>query len=193
MQVFSWDVNRCGNDDWSSFQQFRNQAVIQSICDLQQSDQKQITEQLYCQALNLHKAGQFTAAEEKYQQVLQRDRLSVDAWQNLGTLYYAAERYREAQDVLRECLQIDPSVAGAHYSLGLVLEKTGDVISAVRADREAIALNPNCFDAYNNLGNIFGQIGDRDRAESIYREAIAVNPDHFGSYLFFWILGCNCK
>jgi protein O-GlcNAc transferase len=183
LQVFSWDVNTSGNYDWSTFQQFRNQAVIQSICDLQQSDHKQITEKLYCQALNLHQAGQFTAAEEKYKQVLQRDRLSVDAWQNLGRLYYAAERYGEAQNVLLRCLEIDSSLAGAHYSMGLVLEKTADIIGAVRAYREAIALNHNCIDAYNNLGNILGQIGNISQAESIYREAIALNPAHFGSYL----------
>ncbi|MCC3570952.1 MAG: tetratricopeptide repeat protein [Microcoleus sp. PH2017_40_RAT_O_B] len=184
LQVFSWDVvNTSGNYEWSTFQQLGSQAAIQSIYDLQQSDRKKITAELYSQALNLHQAGKFIAAEEKYKQVLQYDPNQVDAWQNLGTLYYATERYREAQDLLSECLAVDSSVAGAHYSLGLVLEKTGDVIGAVRAYREAIALEPNCIDAYNNLGNILGQIGDVDRAESIYRQAIALNPAHFGSYL----------
>ncbi|MEG3862695.1 tetratricopeptide repeat protein [Microcoleus sp. herbarium12] len=184
LQVFSWDVvNTSGNYDWSTFQKLSSRAAIQSIYDLQQPDRKKITEELYSQALNLHQAGQFTAAEEKYQQVLQRDPSQVNAWQNLGILYYATERYREAQQVLSECLAVDSSVAGAHYSMGLVLEKTGDVIGAVTAYREAIALDPNCIDAYNNLGNILGQIGDVDRAESIYRQAIALNPAHFGSYL----------
>ncbi|WP_293125033.1 tetratricopeptide repeat protein [Microcoleus sp. bin38.metabat.b11b12b14.051] len=183
LQVLSWDVNTSGNYDGSNFQEFRSQAAIQSIYDLQQSDRQKIAEKLYNQALNLHQAGKFIAAEEKYQQVLQYARLFVNAWQNLGILYYATERYREAQQMLVESLALDSSVAGAHYSLGLVLEKTGDVIGAVRAYREAIALDANCIDACNNLGNIFSQIGDRDRAESFYRQAIAINQTHFGSYL----------
>ncbi|TAF55060.1 MAG: glycosyltransferase [Oscillatoriales cyanobacterium] len=180
LQVFSWDVNTSGNYERSTFQQLRNRDAIQSIYDLQQSDRKNIAQELYSQALNLHQAGQFIAAEEKYKQVLQYDPNQVDAWQNLGILYYATDRYREAQQVLSECLAVDSSVAGTHYSLGLVLEKTGDVIGAVTAYREAIALEPNCIDAYNNLGNILGLLLSQtevDRAIELYETALQLQPD----------------
>lgn len=183
LQVLSWNVHQTDNYDWSTFQQVRNQTVIQSISDLQLESKKAITENLYNQALTLYQSGELTEAEQKFKQVLRWNQNQLESWHHLAIIYYITERYQPARDILLQALKIDSSQPIAHYTLGLVFEKLGDFTQAVLAYQEAIALNPNYVDAYNNLGNILFQVGRLSQAESTYRQAITTNPEHYGSYL----------
>ena len=183
LQVLSWNVRQTDNYDWSTFQQIRQQTVIQSIYELQSDSKRELGQNLYNQGLTLYQSGKFTAAEQKFKQSLRWNRNQVEAWHHLAIVYYMTERYQDARDILLKSLEIDSSQAIQHYTLGLVFAKLGDFTQAVLAYQEAIALNPNYVDAYNNLGNIFFTIGRLSQAESTYRQAIAVNPEHYGSYL----------
>ncbi|HLO48096.1 MAG TPA: tetratricopeptide repeat protein [Kamptonema sp.] len=183
LQVLSWDATRNDNYEWSSFQEIRNEKAIQSIYDLQLEEKKKIADNLYNDALAMQQAGCFAEAEKKFKQALQWNQDRIEAWHNLGIIYYLTERYQDARDILLKSLELNSSESVAYYTLGLVFEKLGDFTQAILAYREAIALNPNSVDAYNNLGNLLFQVGQISQAESIYRQAIATNPNHYGSYL----------
>ena len=164
LQVFSWDGNRNYNYEWSSFQEVRNEKVIQSIYDLQLEEKRVIADNLYNDALVMQQAGCFAEAEQKFKDALRWNENKVEAWHHLAIVYYVMERYQDARDKLLKSLEIDAYQAIAHYTLGLVFEKVGDFTQAVLAYQEAIALNPNSADAYNNLGNILLKVGRINQA-----------------------------
>lgn len=140
-------------------------------------------EKLHKEALGLYHNKQLTAAEYKFNEVLELDNNHAHCWLNIGTLYYTTERYSEALEAICKSLEINSSNALAHYTVGLVFEKFGAIYKAIQAYQRAINIDSQWIDAYNQLGNIFGETGDLEQAESIYRKAIAAKPKHFGSYL----------
>jgi protein O-GlcNAc transferase len=208
LQIFSWDSEQNNNYNWSTFQQVRNELVIQNIYNLQAEEKQKIINNLHKTALELHHSSGIllsnqnnyegkkydedtlqigrqsqTEAEEKYREVLRWDNTNADAWRNLGMVYYMAERYQDALNMLLKSFELDSSRAIQHYNLGLVFEKIGDTARAIQAYQESIALDSKWIDPYNNLGNIFSELGDFTTGESVYRQAITANPEHFGSYL----------
>lgn len=182
----------------------RNQSFIKAIYNLQY-EKHQIVEALYKEAIELDISEQLTAsltagktysseflqqikqnlikAEQKYKEVLQWEKNTINVWLRLGRLYYVLERYQESLQMLLKALELEPAGATGHYLLGTVLEKIGNISQALQAYQEAVALNPKFIDAYNKLGNILFQSGELEQAKLIYNQAIAANPEHFGSYL----------
>lgn len=208
LQIFTWDLEQDNNYNWSTFQQIRNESVIQDIYNLQSEERQKIIDNFHKEALELHHSSGIllsnpdnyegqnydedalqiarqsqAEAEEKYKEVLRWDKTNADAWRNLGMVYYMAERYQDALNMLLKSFELDSSRPIQHYNLGLVFEKIGDNARAIQAYQESIALDSKWVDPYNNLGNILYEVGDFTKAESVYRQAIAANPEHFGSYL----------
>ncbi len=127
------------------------------------------------EAINLHHQGNFTAAEQKYQEILQQEPNNAEIWHNLGVLYYQNGRYAEALNISSKCLKLAPEIALYYYQLGLILEKIGSVTVVIRAYQQAIALNPQLIDAYINMGRVFLEAGNLFKVEWIYRQLIAQN------------------
>ncbi|MBW4575450.1 MAG: tetratricopeptide repeat protein [Aphanothece sp. CMT-3BRIN-NPC111] len=188
IHIFRWDVNQEADYTWLNFaEEFRNPPLIKALYNLlfefEADYKKKALNSLYQEALALEISGQLLEAEQKYKEVLQWARNHVNAWHNLGMIYYEMERYQDALSMVLKSLELDPSIGLHYYSLGLVLEKIESTSQAIGAYEKAIQLNSQLVDAYNNLGNLLSTLGDIERAKSIYRQAIADHPNHFGSYL----------
>jgi predicted O-linked N-acetylglucosamine transferase (SPINDLY family) len=185
IQVLSWDTKRNYNYDFVEINKQRDKTFIKAIYNLQFEfeDRKKVLTDIYKEALALDNYGCYEEAEKKYNEILEQDENRAGVLLNLGTLYYATNRYQQALDTLLKALDLEPSRAVHYYHIGLVLEKVGAIPQAVQAYDEAIALDSEWIDAYNNLGNIFLKAGKIEEAEATYKKATAANPEHFGSYL----------
>ncbi len=54
----------------------------------------------------------------------------IDAYLQLGLLYFSQRNFRAAIDQYTQALKIDPNIADAHYRLGQALARTGDTAHA---------------------------------------------------------------
>ena len=183
IHVLSWDIDRDYNYPGSSSIEIRDDALIQSIYDLQFGSDRKILESIRQEALELQKRNDYRAAAEKYEQFLKWDDRDFQAWYNLGIVYYHLEDDRESFQALLHALKIDSERANLHYTFGFVCEKLERFSDAVTAYQRAIDLDKNYIDAYNNLGNLLYADCQFKLAEELYRQAIEIDSQHLGSYL----------
>ncbi len=189
LQVLSWDVERSDRYSVATFQEHRQQPVIQAIQNLQKPEET--LDRVYQEALICHQQQQLDLATKKYQEYLLWHSNDANAWFNLGQVCYEAANYQDAITALFKSLEIDAERGELHYLIGLCLAKMNHIDRAfakrrgcaIAAYQQALELNPNLIDAYHHLGSLLEQKGQIAEAETIYQKAIASNPNHFGSYL----------
>lgn len=181
LQVLSWDVERSDRYSLATFQEHRQQPVIQAIQNLQKLEDS--LERVYQEALICHRQQQLDLATKKYQEYLLWHSNDANAWFNLGQVCYEAAKYQDAITALFKSLEINAERAELHYLIGLCLAKLNYIDQAIAAYQKALELNPNLVDAYHHLGSLLEEKGQIAEAETIYQKAIASNPSHIGSYL----------
>lgn len=115
------------------------------------------------------------------QQAGRRDE-AVDAWNQLGTLHYAARRYAAAQTAYESALALAPDHFGANTNLAATRQAQGDHAAAIARLTAILAGSPEEAEALNSLGNVQMEAGDLDSAITSYRRAIALRRDNVEAY-----------
>ncbi len=87
--------------------------------------------------------GQTAQAKSFYAATLQIDPRHERAFNNLGILALAEQRYPLAQSFFRHALEVDPKNGKTHFLMAKTLVATGQRESAQREIDTAIGLNPN--------------------------------------------------
>lgn len=92
-----------------------------------------------------------TEAILAYQKVLEINDQHAPAHINLGTIYYNARDFRQAERHYRLAIEADSRYALAYFDLGNVLDETGRIKPAIEAYETAVTLAPTYADAHYNL------------------------------------------
>ena len=91
---------------------------------------------------SLGRRGEAAAA---YQQALQLDPSSAEAWFKLGLAFQDSGHPDRAAEAYRRALALRPELAEAETNLGVVLQELGDLEAAKQAYGRAINLMPSAF------------------------------------------------
>jgi tetratricopeptide (TPR) repeat protein len=78
-----------------------------------------------------------------FERCSQLDPMDVEVRADLGSLYEAAGRARDAEAVYQRALEVDPGYADLRLRLGRLLLKRGDTSGAARQAEAALAVQPN--------------------------------------------------
>ena len=140
------------------------------------------TEELFSQAVTLHGAGQFEAAEQLYRALMERAPEQPGIPFNLGALLHRLGRSEEAVESFKKSISIRPLYADAHNNLGVALQALGRDEEAAAAFRQSIALKPDSPEAQRNLGIGLRRQGKLEEAEEAFRQATALRPQHAESW-----------
>ena len=135
-------------------------------------------QQAFDLALQRHRAGQLSEAEQLYRQVLAQQPEHADAQMNLGNVLKDEGQLDEAIAVYRLAIALRPDHAESHSNLGNALRNNGQLDEAVDAYRRAIALKPDLPEIHNNLGIALKKKGRLEEAVAAYRQAIALRPTY---------------
>jgi predicted O-linked N-acetylglucosamine transferase (SPINDLY family) len=130
------------------------------------------------QAIACHQAGNFTQAEQIYQQILRADPRNVDALHLSGVLAHQRGQDERALHLIGMAIQLNPREATFHCHLGLAQTALQQLAEAAASFRQALALRPDFAEAHNNLGNVFYQRGQWEEAVACYRRAVELRPDY---------------
>jgi predicted O-linked N-acetylglucosamine transferase (SPINDLY family) len=133
-------------------------------------------EQIFRNAIALHKSGRLAEAETLYRSVLVHDPVHADSLHLLGVASLQAGRHEVAVGLIRRALRIKPDRAHYHASLGNALKGLGKAGEAVAAYRRSISLQPDHAPTHGNLGNALAMAGRTDEAIAAYRKAVALDP-----------------
>jgi predicted TPR repeat methyltransferase len=129
------------------------------------------------QAIALHQAHNFAAAEKIYREILVTDPKNCDVMHGLGMLLAQTERYSEALNTLKKALNADDKNPVFYNSYGNLLLRMEQFTEAIAAYKKCTALAPNYANGYSNLGNCYLQQKNYALAENSYRQALALNQD----------------
>ena len=133
-------------------------------------------EQLHAKAFKLHLQGNITEAAKYYQIFLYRGFSDARVDANLGQIFRAKGKLKEAELYTRKAIQLDPNFSMAHSNLGGILSDLGKSQEAELYTRKAIQLDPNFAMAHSNLGNILRDLGKLEESEQSLRKAIQLDP-----------------
>jgi tetratricopeptide (TPR) repeat protein len=130
---------------------------------------------LQSEGMRLYKEGNYRAATEAFQRVVNIHLNSFLAYYYLGSSLIAERRYGEAIDPLKVALDLQPDYIQAHLALGTAYLKLGDAAEARAEFLRVLDVQPNYAAAHDGLGQLFESVGKDDLAEKQYRQALAIN------------------
>ncbi len=97
---------------------------------------------------------------EVYRKVVDLNPGAAGALVNLGTLYYRARRFAEAEHYYQQAALADTKYPLAEFNLGNLYDEQGRLPEALAHYRRAVALNPQYADAHFNLALLCERLGD---------------------------------
>ncbi|HEY2414933.1 MAG TPA: tetratricopeptide repeat protein [Pirellulaceae bacterium] len=128
-------------------------------------------------ALRHRQAGELSAAEQIYRQILTAEPNHAEAWHDLGVIASQTGRSNEATEYLTRALQLRPNWPDANFELGGIFKNQKNLEAAEPCYRRAIALKPDFAEAYANLGEVFYQVGKLAEAIDCLRRAADLKPE----------------
>jgi len=133
-------------------------------------NQKFEAELWFQKALDLEQSG--APVEEiiqAYERASELDGQSAGALVNLGTLYFNARRWADAERYYRRALEADPNHALAHFNLGNLYDERGDRGKALYYYLSAIRLHSTYADAHYNIALLYQTSGQVMKAVRHWR------------------------
>lgn len=113
-------------------------------------------EKTFLLATALYSSGRLAEAEDRFEELLDREPDQVDALVNLGFLYIDTDRPGRAQRLYARALRADPEREAAWYGSALALERSGRVQEAVAAWTEFLRRFPESRWAPNARSSLAG-------------------------------------
>jgi len=119
-------------------------------------DRRAEAERWFQRGLELEQSG--APGEEiiaAYKKSLELDPLSAGALVNLGTIYFNARNWKEAERYYRDALAADPEYALAHFDLANLYDERGERNKALDHYQAALKIAPHYADAHYNLALLY--------------------------------------
>lgn len=126
----------------------------------------------------LHQAGNLSAAEPAYRQIIAAEPGNAEAHFLLGMLAIQTDRVDEGTASLRRAITAAPNHAKAHNALGVACHAQGRMAGAIAAFRTALAIAPDFTEAAHNLARILAATDQKAEAELLLRQIVDRLPGH---------------
>ena len=131
--------------------EFRAKQTVHS-----ERDRRAEAERWFQRGLELEQTGasadQIIAA---YKKSLELDPQSAGALVNLGTIYFNAHHWKEAEQYYQEALVADPEYSLAHFDLANLYDERGDRNKALEHYLTALRISPQYADAHYNVALLY--------------------------------------
>src|SRR5579859_2037098 len=108
---------------------------------------------------------------------LEADPRYVDAWSNLGIIYYEAGDLERAEKCCRKAIELAPEFANAWANLALTLRARDSLEEALHALGRALELNPRMRSAALSYGQLLYRLDRLPQALEFYRNWLSETPD----------------
>lgn len=111
-----------------------------------------------------------------YQKAAEIDPTSAGALVNLGTVYFNARDWHQAEQFYRKAIEADPEYALAHFNLGNLHDERGDSSSALTHYLAALRIHPRYADAHYNIALLYQSMGQPLKALRHWKSYITMDP-----------------
>jgi tetratricopeptide (TPR) repeat protein len=154
----------CVQDGFTSF---TKESSPDEIVVPEQAEQELLDDASY--SIELSRLASAIAAYKKVTEINpENDR----AWDSLGNLYRASERYGDAVSAFEHAISLRPNKEVYHYHLGLVYAAEKNYEDAIGAFQKVIELNPEYTFAHCALAGYFRKLGKEAEAQEHIEKAL---------------------
>ncbi len=137
--------------------------------------------------------GNFTKAEELYQNFLVKQPENVIALANLGVAQFRQGKLTAAQLALEKAVKVAPGDAFSLTTLGAVMIEQNRIEDAIGYLERANASSPDDPITLNYLGVASSQLGQFGKAEQSLRRAITVKPEYAEAHFNLAVIYATAK
>jgi tetratricopeptide (TPR) repeat protein len=116
--------------------------------------------------------SRLASAIAAYKKVTEINPENDRAWDSLGNLYRASERYGDAVSAFEHAISLRPDKEVYHYHLGLVYAAEKNYEDAIGAFQKVIELNPEYTFAHCALAGYFRKLGKEAEAQEHIGKAL---------------------
>jgi len=113
---------------------------------------------------------------EAYQKAIELDPRTAGAHVNLGTIFFNARKWKEAEYHYKQALQADPNYSLAHFDLGNLYDERGEHSLAAEHYMHALRIAPNYADAHYNLALVYQSSGQTMKAVHHWMTYLKLDP-----------------
>jgi tetratricopeptide (TPR) repeat protein len=113
---------------------------------------------------------------EAYQKAVELDPHSAGALVNLGTIYFNARNFVQAEQYYQRATEVDPDYALAHFDLANLFDERGDRTRALEHYLAAIRIAPNYADAHYNIALLYQGANQPMKAVSHWTTYVKLDP-----------------
>ena len=138
--------------------------------------------QVFEEALNLLRAGDYRTAEPLLRALLARDANHTDALLNLGMMLSDQRNLTEAAALLRRFVDLVPDSSHGWTALGVAQSRDGDVQGATTSLGRALEIDPQNAYALRNLGALLGKESPQEALPILERAARLMPEDQAAQY-----------
>jgi len=112
-----------------------------------------------------------------YRKAAELDPTSAGALVNLGTVYFNARNWREAERQYRKALEIDAEYALAHFNLANLFDERGDRSKALFHYQAALRIHSNYADAHYNIALLYQAVNQPLKAVRHWKAYLKLDPN----------------
>jgi tetratricopeptide (TPR) repeat protein len=147
-------------------------------------DRRLQAERWFQRGLDLEQSGApVQDAMAAYQTAIGLDPKSVGALVNLGTMYFNARLWAQAERHYRQALEADPEYALAHFDLANLYDERGDRPQALVHYEAALRIAPTYADAHYNLALLYQALNQPMKAVRHWNAYLKLDPSSHWSNL----------
>jgi len=136
------------------------------------------TGSLVVEAQRAFARGEFAQAEQKYQQVLNKDSKNVYTLANLAAIQIEADKLDDAEKNLKQALAVTPDDSYSLQMLGYLKFRQEKYDDALTYLSQASLISPDNAEIQNYLGVTLSHKGQRAAAENALRKALVLEPGY---------------
>jgi tetratricopeptide (TPR) repeat protein len=144
---------------------------------VEERSQRMSAERWFQRGLDLEQSG--AAADEiidAYRKALDLDPKSAGALVNLGTIYFNARNWTDAEKHYQRALEVDPEYALAHFDLANLYDERGNREKALTHYEAALRVSPNYADAHYNVALLYQGSNQPMKAVRHWRTYLKLDP-----------------
>ena len=135
-------------------------------------------DQLFNEAEDCKKQEDLTAAEKKYIEIIGVDSRNIQAFKELGLLYFEQKNYEEAKQTFEHILKLKQDDEDAYSNLALVARERGDLREAKEDYLKSLNVNKQNAQTYFNLALVYQAMNNNKKAVSSLKEALKIEPNN---------------
>ena len=128
-------------------------------------------------ALQKHHLGQFEAAINYYEQILEINPNFAEVYASLAEAQDKTGDSEAAIKSYQQAIKSKPEYAEAYCNLGNLFKKQGNVSAAIEYYQKALKIKPDLIEVYCNLGNLLKKQGNISAAIKSYQKALIIQPN----------------